>query len=369
MESYWPAAQAGRAPRRAAGRRTTLVLTMALLAPFVMAGCVTFGAAKSRSSGWDPRMVRFNVSPDGKHLVFMGRGRGDAPDLYLLNLANRSVRRVTNSSEAEQSPAFSPDGRRLVFVVPAGPWPAPAHLFACALDGSQRTQITHGTGIYDADPSFSPDGSQIVFMRAARKRLYSMGGWTWDDWDVFVVGADGRNLRQVTREAYYKAGSPCLDSAQGGRVLFHATTASNTWGSNLSDAIYAVNLVGKANRPKPITPLAGANRSVEPALSRDGKSVAFISDRATEYRYEVWRMNADGSKPVQVTRMAWGNTDPAFSPDKRHIYFLAGSRVLADSGRGVSGSELWRVDADGKNRIRLADNRLWNDPLHRKPAP
>ena len=45
------------------------------------------------------------------------------------------------------------------------------------------------------------DGTEIVFARAYRHRPYSMGGWTWDDWDVCVVQSNGTKVRRVTLQS------------------------------------------------------------------------------------------------------------------------------------------------------------------------
>ncbi len=54
-------------------------------------------------------------SPDGRSLAFAGLSGGTS-DLYVLELAGGTVRRLTNDAFADLQPAWSPDGRRLAFV-------------------------------------------------------------------------------------------------------------------------------------------------------------------------------------------------------------------------------------------------------------
>ena len=53
----------------------------------------------------------FNISPDGRHLVFAST----EGDLYLFDLTTHRVDRLTSNEEVEGSAAFSPDGGSLVY--------------------------------------------------------------------------------------------------------------------------------------------------------------------------------------------------------------------------------------------------------------
>src|SRR5438067_1010664 len=85
-----------------------------------------------------------------------------------------------------------------------GPAPADSpsacsHIFVRALSGGSSRQVTRDPSVRDTAPSLSRDGHRIVFARAARRRPYSMGGTTWDDWDVYTIGVDtARRPRRVT---------------------------------------------------------------------------------------------------------------------------------------------------------------------------
>jgi Tol biopolymer transport system component len=106
-------------------------------------------------------------------------------------------------------PAWSPDGKRIVFVrVAAGH----AHLFVARADGSEPRQITDGSDD-DASPSFSPDGRYIVYCSTHRTEL------RWTQANLFVVRDDGSGLVQLT-EGDRDACRP--DWAPDGSIYFHA---------------------------------------------------------------------------------------------------------------------------------------------------
>jgi Tol biopolymer transport system component len=125
--------------------------------------------------------------------------------------------------------------------------------------------------------------------------------------------------------------------------------------------------------------------AVTPALSRDGRLVAYASDRANQAGLQIWVQQLSGGTPIQLTSGDADNTEPSFSPDGQLVAFrserdgggvyvvpaLGGeARLIARQGRGA------RFSPDGKKiaystdgagttgRIFLVD--LKGDP---KPQP
>lgn len=84
-----------------------------------------------------------------------------------------------------------------------------------------------------------------------------------------------------------------------------------------------------------------------PTLSPDVKYIAFISDRGGNY--DVWRMDADGQNPVRLTDSAEPEIHPYWTPDSRRIVY----------NRRVPGERLYAIriiDLDGEG-----DRELLND--------
>jgi TolB protein len=92
-------------------------------------------------------------------------------------------RRLTNEPASDFQPAWSQDGRRLVFVSSRDGNP---HVYVMNADLSGQRRLTRGPSV-DELPAWTPDG-RIAF--ASRRN---------GNWGVYVTNADGSGLRDLTR--------------------------------------------------------------------------------------------------------------------------------------------------------------------------
>ena len=134
-------------------------------------------------------------SPDGKRIVYTSRaqtGRGSnavndpSAEIFLIDAdGSGSPVRLTANDEEERAPAWSPDGRRILYVARKGG--PDFELCVMNADGTGQTQLTDNA-VGDLTSSWSLDGREITF-----HRIVSPGRF-----QLFTIGADGKGERQIT---------------------------------------------------------------------------------------------------------------------------------------------------------------------------
>lgn len=153
---------------------------------------------------------------------------------------------------------------------------------------------------------------------------------------------------------------------QGTPRLVDFTTDEGTWMSldvapdgrwlvfDLLGQLYRLPIEG--GEAQILTGNSGGALNFHPAISPDGRRIAFISDR--QGQNNVWVMNADGSRPTPVlldreTRFM----APTWSPDGSRLVAV---RVYPTPGRGWHRqvSELWELPLAGSEPRRLLADRF-----------
>ncbi len=110
-------------------------------------------------------------SPDGKSVVFTGI-TGPSRDIFLLDLESKALRNLTADAGYDTAPVFSPDGR---FVYHTKEIAGLQKIVRFPLeDPSKVEQVTWGEG-NDDDAAFSPDGSRLYFA-SSRGGIFNVYG-------------------------------------------------------------------------------------------------------------------------------------------------------------------------------------------------
>ena len=133
------------------------------------------------SSGADE--VSPSWSPDGQRIAFVSSRTG-GPQVYVMGRDGSGRRRVTFAGNYNSTPDFGPDGR----IVFAGMDEGHSDIFVTDLDGNVL-RITQDQGS-NKDPAFSPDGRHIVFVSSRDS-----------GWRIWLSTADGRYQFPITRRA------------------------------------------------------------------------------------------------------------------------------------------------------------------------
>jgi len=266
-------------------------------------------------------------SPDGRYLAFF-RFNDKDKDLavYVTAALGGSERRLYTVKSQRKVDAldWSVDGKYLAFSDSASPSEASC-IFLLSLDTLVVHPVTSppaGT-LGDTTPAFSPDGKSLAFVRD-----------TLDVREIYLLSLSGGAPQQITFD--------------------HADIQGITWAPQSDKLIFASSRQGqtslwsisaKGGTPQRL-PIAGAGWAIRPALNRKGNRLAYTS---VVYSSSIWRapITPDHkiTPPLEHFISSTGLEEgPQYSPDGKHIVFQS---------TRTGYHEIWRADADGSNPIQL----------------
>lgn len=255
-------------------------------------------------------------SPDGRKIAFV-RETGKASVLSVMDADGGSQHSLTDREGHVASPAWSPNGRQLVFVDTRV---GLSRIVLVQSDGTGRRDLAPSQSDQRA-PAWSPDGKRVGFLANAGQGYL----------ELYVVDADGRNLKQVPTP---------VPSLQPDVTDF-------AW---LPDGRLAyTSRSGLAQEGLTLTTVSGSTHQYlgsggSPAWSPDGRRLAFVVSHAGAP--EIYVRTA-AEKPVRLVDPSLTPVRPAWSPDGRQIAFL----LLG--GGTVS---LAVADPDGRHFRRLTND-------------
>ena len=168
------------------------------------------GCAPSETWREDYAEVGVDVSPDGKHLLFIGRGRKHG-DIFLLDLATGKVKQLTDTDTDEKDAKFSADGKHIVFArwkpgFMNNGYINEMRIFTMELATKKETQITFAASAQPAQsgqthtddgPAFSADGKFVVFQRSVPRN----GSPNIYVGDLYLVHPASGSLKRLTFDA------------------------------------------------------------------------------------------------------------------------------------------------------------------------
>jgi Tol biopolymer transport system component len=267
--------------------------------------------------------------------------RDGNPEIYVVNLPDGDVRRLTANSAVDWLPDRAPDGQRLAFTSDRS---GGYDLWVMRADGSEQTSVV-ATGAWDDYPRWAPDGQRLALVSTGITAGVPNA-------EIFVRLADG-NLAQrtaTTLEDQWPDWSP------DGRIAYcEGTKGTSNWD------IYIMNGDGSNASPW----LGGGTCDVKPTWSPDGRWIAFArvprdsngnGQIDEEDAGDVWVGRVDGSGLRQLTSGAWVAT-LAWSPDSQWIAF-AWLRDTNGNARSDSDdtSDIWAVPVGGGDPVLLVED-------------
>ena len=230
----------------------------------------------------------------------------------------------------ECCPTLSPDDQKTAF---ATYMTNPQKIYVQNSDGSGLQEISSltisdGDGPYP-DPVWSPDGQYLVFANI---------------YHIYLIKADGASLTRLEPQGFDLAWSP-----DGASLAFTSPEMD----------IYVMGSDGSNLRQL----TTGESLEQRPAWSLDGQSIAYVSDTGSnihDINYEIFVMNSDGSNQRRLTNNTAQDWGPVFSPDGHHIVFTSdrgGHNAIYVMNSDGSGQQ-WLMDTEAKSRWRVDTTRV-----------
>jgi Tol biopolymer transport system component len=251
------------------------------------------------------------ISPGGKAIVY---GALRCPNCASkLSLLPSRGGRPRSLRDAATDPAWSPDGRRLVFVAltPHGLGGLPLYLINRSGAAAQKLEVEI-PGESDEvhlfhNPVFAPSGKAIAFDAEVN-----------EEEQVFLLDLTTRVARQLTHNP--RGAAEPVFTPDGRKIVY---TCADKNGSRDICIIGTGDAFGQRL-------VVTAGDDADPAVSPDGRRVVFSSDlanRKTAFR-SLYVAPIGGGAPRRLTR-GFNAAEPTFSANGKSILFVRRGLVRA----------------------------------------
>jgi Tol biopolymer transport system component/DNA-binding winged helix-turn-helix (wHTH) protein len=339
----------------------------------------------ANADGTNERIMPFHPgnalwSPDSKQFLYQAKAT-DSPipnnsDIYIYTLATETITPVVESPFYDSDPSYSPDGKSILYVSDID---GNFEIYTKVLSTGETKRLTDNPG-HESFPTYSPDGTQIIFNSDREK----------ENNDVYLMNADGSDVRKITDGAGWDASPPNNWSPDGTQVLLQSDRGGY-------ENIYLMNI-------EPFVPRRVADiendRPVFASYSSDGKQIAYqlsVGESESEIRIydtntkadrfvfkanlreslpsfspdgskilfqqridentEICSVKTDGTELANLTRSPSKDMSPAFSPDGGRIAFAA------NRAGGLSLFEIYVMNADGsEQKLIFGDRAMSTNP-------
>jgi Tol biopolymer transport system component len=226
---------------------------------------------------------------------------GQYVEIYTIDPSGGEKFKVTNNTESDVNPAYSPDGKRIAYQSWDGGYDE--EIITIGSCGRGKFNVTNNF-TSDSAPSYSPNGQRIAYR-----------GWEGHGWEIYTINTGGGSEVQLTDNTLHYENRPDY-SPDGQNIAYDGAALPPDYGHE----IYTID-PGGGEKFK-VTNSTGP--AYGPSYSPDGQKIAYAGRDALTPNadYEIYTINASGAgrsllglplnKPVRLTNNTTHDRSPSW---------------------------------------------------------
>jgi dipeptidyl aminopeptidase/acylaminoacyl peptidase len=287
-------------------------------------------AGKQRTRGKDFTVGSFSWAPDGTSIAFSAAINPDliqgyTSDIYILSLADDTVKKIVAQPGRDSGPQWSPDGKQIVFSTAmgdAGHFAQNSKLAVVSMGGGTPRSVTDA---FDENPGLVEWNQNGIYFSGSQKTASHL----------FRVGPAGGRIERVTAPDDLMAQSFSL-TRDGRRMAFVASSRTSL------GEVFVADLAGPS--PRPLTHMSDqakefilGTREIISWKSQDGTDIEGILIKPADFnagkKYPLLCIIHGG--PTGIDRPALLTPDTRYYPSD--IWAGRGALILKVNYRGSAG--------------------------------
>jgi Tol biopolymer transport system component len=242
-------------------------------------------------------------SPDGNSVALAGLDdNGSFTEVYVLDLKTGRLRQMTKNAFSDREPVFSPDGKRVIYTTDESPLPDAAfgvlHVAAVPAGGGKPEYFTEDE-TSSIHPGISADAKSVLLVKVGE----SSGRHS-----LWQYGLDGKPQRDLTEDKFARIHRYIQNPANGTVALWAQEAAEQ------QEDVYILDMkTGKVtDLPDPDQP------KLTPALSPGGQLIAFVGPTDTGSQLFVY--DSASRQIQQLTYKPATTRTPVFVSDHEILF-------------------------------------------------